>query len=145
MVRSSRGFQRHESSFLVSVGGDGGMSDFSVYRVLKANWIHPPNVEAWLGTMITGRTLNVCCGMSRVGDVRIDTDENTNRTEEGDLFDLHIAEASFDTVICDPPFAYYNTFEWCQKLASIARKRLILSVDRSMPFLKLESPRRANH
>ena len=112
------------------------MSDFSVYRVLKANWIHPPNVEAWLGTMITGRTLNVCCGMSRVGDVRIDTDENTNRTEEGDLFDLHIAEASFDTVICDPPFAYYNTFEWCQKLASIARKRLILSVDRSMPFLK---------
>lgn len=112
------------------------MSDFTAYRMLRANWIHPPNVEAWLRTMAIGKTLNVCCGLSRVGDVRVDTDENTNRTEAGDLFDLRFEEASFDTVICDPPFAYYNTFKWCQNLASIATKRLILSIDRSMPFLK---------
>lgn len=70
--------------------------------------------------------------MSSVGDVRLDIDPSTNRTEAGDLFNLPFAPLSFDTVICDPPFSYYNRFGWVGNLASIARKRLLLSIDRTI-------------
>lgn len=98
---------------------------------LQANWIHPPDVERWLGKMAIGRTLNVCCGMSKVGEVRVDIDPNTNRTQMGDLFDLGFATRSFDTVICDPPFQYFNRFKWLLKLSDIADKRIIVSSDRT--------------
>lgn len=108
----------------------------STKLALRANWVHPPDVERWLSKMVTGTSLNVCCGMSRVGDVRVDISEGTNRTEAGDLFNLRFLPLSFDTVICDPPFEYYNRFKWAQNLGHLARKRLILSVDRSLPRLK---------
>lgn len=101
---------------------------------LQANWIHPPNVERWLRRMCTGLTLNVCCGMSLVGDVRVDTELNSSRTVDGDLFKIHkqFSPLSFDNVICDPPFEYYvkgtNRFRWIQELARISRRRLIISV-----------------
>lgn len=101
-------------------------------QLLQANWIHPPYVERWLRRMSIGRTLNVCCGKSLVGDVRIDVDANSSRTEPGDLFDLKIEPLSFDTVICDPPFSYYvtgdNRFRWIQELGKISRRRLIICV-----------------
>lgn len=106
-------------------------------RVLQANWIHPPHVENWLQKMALGRTLNVCSGMSRVGDVRVDIDPDTNRTDDGDLFDLNYRPLSFDTVICDPPFSYYvtgkNRFRWIGSLRKIARKRILLSSNQVNP------------
>ncbi len=108
------------------------MSDEIQYQVLQGNWIHNATVEAWLRKMKIGRTLNICSGMSQVGDVRLDVAEGTNRTAYGDLFNLDLEPLSFDTVICDPPFSYYNRFEWVGKLASIAKKRLLLSVDRTI-------------
>lgn len=77
--------------------------------------------------MAIGRTLNVCCGMSRVGEVRVDLDPKSNRTQEGDLHELNFPRASFDTVICDPPFSFYNRFRWILSLKDIARKRILLS------------------
>lgn len=102
------------------------------YQVLQANWIHPRPVERWLEQMKIGRTLNVCCGMSKVGDVRVDIESKTNRTHYGDLFNLQFEHLSFDTVICDPPFDYYvtgeNRFRWIARIADLCRKRLILSM-----------------
>lgn len=95
--------------------------------MLKANWIHTEEVEKWLQEIAIGRTLNVCCGMSKVGEVRVDIDPSSNRTEEGDMFNLRFEPRSFDTVICDPPFSYYNHFKWILKLADIADKRLLIS------------------
>ena len=94
---------------------------------LQARWVHPHKVERWLRRSCIGRTLNVCCGMSLVGDVRIDTDWRSNRTEAGDLFSLTFENQSFDTVICDPPFSYYNRFSWIAKIRDIARKRVLIS------------------
>ncbi len=91
------------------------------------SWNHPDAVERWLGSMAIGRTLNVCCGMSRVGEVRVDTDPNSERTEDGDMFNLRFEPKSFDTVICDPPFSIYNRFRWIMKLSDLARKRFTLS------------------
>jgi 16S rRNA G966 N2-methylase RsmD len=107
--------------------------------VLQANWIHNNDVERWLRRMAKGRTLNVCCGMSKVGDVRVDTDPKTNRTEAGDLFNLHFEPLSFDTVICDPPFRYYWKFDWINELALLARRRFLLSPNRSIVRLPREN------
>jgi hypothetical protein len=97
-------------------------------RALQANWIHTKDTESWLRQMKIGHTLNVCCGTSLVGEVRIDTDEKSSRTEAGDLFDLAFEPLSFDTVICDPPFSYYGKLAWISKLRKLPRKRLIISV-----------------
>ena len=108
-------------------------------KLLQANWIHPPHVESWLRQMSIGNTLNVCCGMSYVGNVRVDIDSNTNRTEPGDLFNLKFKPLSFDTVICDPPFEYYvsgdNRFRWMQKLGDLTKKRLMISVKGNSIYL----------
>ena len=61
-----------------------------------------------------------CCGKSHIGDVRIDTDPTSARTREGNLFSLKFPPQSFDTVIYDPPFRYYNSFKWILNLADIA-------------------------
>ncbi len=102
---------------------------------LKVKWIHPPQVERWLRRTVIRRTLNVCCGMSRVGEVRVDTDEGTNRTEPGDLFDLRFPKLSFDTVICDPPFSYYSHFKWIYGLTDLARKLVILSAPTNLSIM----------
>lgn len=98
--------------------------------MLQANWCHPDYVEKWLNDMALGRTLNVCCGLSRVGEVRLDLNINTNRTEPGDLFKLPYTGASFDTVICDPPYSYYNfakyPFAWILRLSDISKRRMLL-------------------
>lgn len=107
-------------------------------RVLQVNWVHHPDVEKWLSKMAIGRTLNVCCGMSQVGEIRVDTDPNTKRTEEGDLFRLRFPARSFVTVICDPPFSYFNRFRWIVELADIADKRLLLAADRTIIRLPKE-------
>ena len=105
-------------------------------HVLKVNWVHTSETEEWLRSMVIGSSLNMCSGMSKVGDVRIDRYEGTNRTRGGDLFKMDILPQSFDTVICDPPFEFYNRFDWILRLADIARKRLLISPDRTNIRLK---------
>ena len=107
-------------------------------EMLQANWIHPKGVEVWLRKMAIGKTLNVCCGMSRVGEVRVDIDPKSNRTVEGDLFNLSFKAKSFDTVICDPPFSLYNKFRWIRKLTDLAICRLLLST----PNVSVRLPKR---
>jgi len=96
------------------------------HTMLQANWISQ-GADAFLEEMAIGRTLNVCCGMSSVGDVRLDTDPKANRTEYGDLFNLQYPPRSFDSVICDPPFSYFNKFKWVLRLSDLADKRFIIS------------------
>ena len=96
-------------------------------KVLEAKWIQPDGCENWLSSITRGRALNVCCGMSQVGDVRLDISPKSNRTEYGNLDTLDFPRGSFDTVICDPPFSYYRRFKWVYRLADIAKLRFVLS------------------
>jgi hypothetical protein len=117
------------------------MTMLTAYEILSDNpsWSHSDRalktIDSWLAKMSLGRTLNVCCGNCAVGDVRVDVDPNTARTMDGDLFRLPFPQQSFDTVICDPPFSYYNKFRWVIKLSHLARKRLILSTSLTEPKL----------
>jgi hypothetical protein len=117
------------------------MTMLKAHEILSDNpsWSHSDSglkmIDSWLAKMSLGRTLNVCCGNCPVGDIRIDIDPNTTRTMAGDLFRLPFPQQSFDTVICDPPFSYYNRFRWVIKLSHLARKRLILSTSLTEPKL----------
>jgi hypothetical protein len=96
------------------------------------------NSATFLNDMKIGYTLNVCCGYDVTGDVCVDKDRRLieelkvtrldgKKFIEGDLFKLPFGPLSFDTVICDPPFKFYNRFRWILGLSGLARKRLILS------------------
>ena len=101
-----------------------------VKQILKTTWMHSSYVEAWLLDFVKdGACLNVCCGKSLVGNVRLDISLDSTSTEYGDLFKIEYPESSFDYVYCDPPFNYYvvgtNRFKWQQKLFKFCRKALI--------------------
>lgn len=100
-------------------------------KVFHADWIHTDYFEYWLNNFTKdGRTLNVCCGASEVGDVRLDISEDSTRTMYGDMFDLpSFRPREFDYVYCDPDFKYYtsgkNRFNWQFDLFKLADQCLI--------------------
>jgi SAM-dependent methyltransferase len=88
-----------------------------------------------------GLTLNICCGLDKTGDILVDIDFKTLKNNKNsilrkeikdyicaDLFHLPFRNKEiFDTIICDPPYKYYNRFTWIQELAKRCKYRLILS------------------
>jgi hypothetical protein len=94
----------------------------------------------FLNTMKFGLTANICCGYDNTGDILIDIDLKTLKANKNsllipelkdyvcaDMFNLPFRNNVFDTVICDPPFSYYNKLKWIVKLADLTRYKLILS------------------
>jgi len=69
--------------------------------------------------------LNFPCGMSKIG-TRADLDPSVNPDIIADLMNSKFKPNSFDVVICDPPFKYYNSFKWLLPLSNIAREYFIL-------------------
>ncbi len=97
-----------------------------IYTVKKVLW--PESIEAFLETLFVGRTLHVCCGKSRLGDVRLDLNEETAdiRCDASDM-SAHVQDGEFETVLCDPP--YNGKFQWnhdlLTELARVASTRII--------------------
>ena len=73
------------------------------YKFRKA-WSWPTEVENKIKELIEGECLHVCCGESSLGDVRINYPKKLNANVLADMFNLPIRAASFDTVLCDPPW-----------------------------------------
>jgi len=69
----------------------------------KKAWRWPDQVEDFIKKHIRGRSLHVCCGASKVGDVKVDKFFRDADVQNMDMFDLDFKE-EFDTVICDPPW-----------------------------------------
>lgn len=93
----------------------------------KTNWSWPTDVEVWLRHQAEGFTLNFPCGTSFVGDVRADIDRSVRPTIVADLRHPPFRDRSFDTVICDPPFSFYNRFRWAQTVAELTRRKIMFS------------------
>lgn len=97
-----------------------------VYTVTKVLW--PEDVEAFLQTQFIGRILHVCCGLSKLGDVRLDQHEPTADIihDASNMKDI-IGDDEFDTVLCDPP--YNGKFQWnhdlLAELSRVAKQRII--------------------
>ena len=85
-----------------------------IYRVAKVLW--PEEVEEVLQTLLLPPSLHVCCGRSRLGDVRFDIDQKVRPTVVGDAARLPFDSESFCSVLCDPP--YNGRMQWNHDLLS---------------------------
>ena len=101
-------------------------------QVYHPDHMHTDYFEYWLKDFVSdGSCLNVCCGFSEVGDVRVDLSADSTRTMEGDLFKLlaTFRERQFDYVYIDPPFELYvkgkDRFKWQFDAFKIAKKAMI--------------------
>jgi hypothetical protein len=96
-----------------------------LYTVSKVLW--PEQVEEVITGLLIPRSLHVCCGKSKLGDVRFDQDEANNPDVVGDAAHLPFEDESFESILCDPP--YNGKFQWnhdlLKELSRGAKKRII--------------------
>ena len=95
-----------------------------LYKVTKLLW--PKDVESYLESLLIGKTLHVCCGLSKLGDVRLDLYAD-NVDVIGDMSKFPFGKETFDTVLIDPP---YNSklqvmHDMLSELSRVARERII--------------------
>ena len=97
-----------------------------IYTVAKVLW--PESIETFLATLFIGRTLHVCCGKSKLGDVRLDAFD-PDVDIQCDAADMRpfVVDDGFETVLCDPP--YNGKFQWnhdlLSELARVSSRRII--------------------
>lgn len=95
-----------------------------VYTVNKLLW--PKEVESFIESKIIGYSLHICCGKSKIGNVRLDKFEK-DVTIVGDASRLPFCDNSFDTVLIDPP--YNGIFQWnhdmLNELHRLSKQRII--------------------
>jgi len=94
------------------------------YTVKTLLW--PKQVHAWVYRQLLGYSLHICCGKSKIGNVRIDLHEEDINVR-ADAAKLPFKDESFDTVLIDPP--YNGVFRWnhdmLAELSRVARQRII--------------------
>jgi len=97
---------------------------------LQKLWIWEDWEEKFYASKCLGKTLHVCCGESKFGDVRVDIQPHDEDVLCMDYRNLEFADMSFDTVICDPPWgkreALDKGLKWLNELKRVARKRVII-------------------
>ena len=93
----------------------------------QTNWSFPTDIEMWIHKQAEGLTLNFSCGTSFTGDVRVDLDKTVRPHVIADLNHPPFRDQSFDTVICDPPYSFYNRFKWVNPIANLARHKVLFS------------------
>ena len=68
-------------------------------KTYRLNFSWDKDTEDWLRHQKKGSTLNICCGMSRVGDIRADLDKTVDPDIVCDVHYPPFRANSFDTVI----------------------------------------------
>jgi len=71
---------------------------------LASCWIWDKTVNDFVRSKVKGYSLNVCAGLSPVGDVRVDLDPQKKDVGMADMNNLPFESNTFDTVISDPPW-----------------------------------------
>ena len=93
-------------------------------------WAWSKEEEAFYKKHCPGKVLHVCCGQSKFGDVRTDLYPQDPGVIWADYRNLPFEDRSFDTVLCDPPWAKRERLDaglsWLFELSRVARKRIVL-------------------
>lgn len=94
------------------------------YQVKKLLW--PSHVQGWIAERLVGKVLHICCGLSLLGDCRLDL--FAERVDvRADAARLPFGSGSWDTVLIDPP--YNGVFQWnhdmLSELSRVAKRRII--------------------
>jgi ubiquinone/menaquinone biosynthesis C-methylase UbiE len=73
---------------------------------LQEAWVWPEKVSKEIRAYIFGRgiSLNICSGLSNLGDVKIDFDPKNPAVQKGDMNNLPFKDGIFSVVISDPPW-----------------------------------------
>jgi ubiquinone/menaquinone biosynthesis C-methylase UbiE len=71
---------------------------------LQAAWVWPVQVEKKIKSYIKGYSINICSGLSSLGDVKIDLQPQLLAVQKVDMNALPFPDNTFDTVISDPPW-----------------------------------------
>ena len=83
------------------------------HHQFRKAWRWPHAIESFFKLRTEDKySLHVCCGKSRLGNVRLDLDPNSNRTQEGDMRKIPFPNDIFDVVFGDWPWKlnYYQRF-----------------------------------
>ncbi len=119
----SKAFVRHPGSvYGHSNGSAPGQKQF--YRAVYT-------IKAWdefLRIWTVGKVAQICCGASKVGDVRIDHDRKApGVTVVADMYVLPLPDASIDTVACDPIYnlGFPERVRLQRELARVTRQRIL--------------------
>lgn len=73
------------------------------YRFKKA-WSWPEDVEKFLSSLLLSPSLHVCCGASKLGDVKVDLYYEAKNIIRADMFNLPFRDNYFASVLTDPPW-----------------------------------------
>ena len=81
--------------------------------ILKKSWVWNKSVEEFIRKNIKGYSLNVCSGMSDLGDKKIDLDPQDRSIIKADMKNLPFKDETFYTVFSDPPWkiGYYDRWK----------------------------------
>lgn len=100
------------------------------YKFQKT-WAWPKEIENFIASKIIGRSLNVCCGQSELGDVKVDLFVKKKGVINADMYNLPFKNGEFDTVICDPPWElpYHLRHKLLWELCRVLKKggKLVLN------------------
>ena len=105
------------------------MKTITKQKSFRKTWRFNLDEENFIKKSLIGRSLNVCCGKSRLGNIRVDLDEKHNPDLVCDYFHLPYKQCEFNTVIFDPPFQDFwklGLNHALQKIGKLASKRFIV-------------------
>lgn len=71
---------------------------------LTRSWVWDKKVNDFVKERVIGKSINICAGLSTVGDVKIDLDPKNSKIGRADMCNLPYKDEEFDTVISDPPW-----------------------------------------
>lgn len=71
---------------------------------LSSCWVWDKTVNDFVRSKVIGKSINICSGLSDVGDVKIDLEPKKEGILKEDMNNLPFGDNSFDTVISDPPW-----------------------------------------
>ena len=91
--------------------------------ILQESWVWEKEVDDFVRQRMKGYSLNVPCGKSKLGDVRVDLEQHDSKTRIADMKDLPFETNTFDTVISDPPWkiGFYDRFRQFFELVRVAK------------------------
>lgn len=71
---------------------------------LASCWTWDKKVNDFVKERIVGHSLNMCAGLSPVGDVKLDLDPQNKKVGKANMNNIPYKDNTFDTVISDPPW-----------------------------------------
>ena len=94
---------------------------------IKKSWLWDKDISEFVKKHTEGYSLNICAGLSDIGDVKIDLNPKDNSVIKADMKNLPFKDSTFDTVIEDPPwkigyFDRWQPFFECVRVCKVGGK-----------------------